>query len=48
MAPTLGEMDMPLSLRMITRSVSRSATWFRPSKAMPPVMAPSPMTATTW
>ena len=39
--------DMLLSLRIISRSLGLDDALFRPSKASPPLMAPSPMTATT-
>ena len=39
-------MEMWLSLRMTRMSVFMAPALLRPSKAMPPVMAPSPMTAT--
>ena len=47
-APTFGEIDIELSFRMTIRFVPRWPAWFRPSKAMPAVMAPSPITAITW
>ena len=47
MPPTARSMDMLLSLRMMRMSLSVVDTLFRPSKASPPDMAPSPMTATT-
>ena len=40
-------MDMSLSLRMIRMSFGVDDTLLRPSKARPPLMAPSPITATT-
>ena len=43
-----GEIAMPLSLRTTMTLVLRWLAWFRASSAMPPVSAPSPMTATTW
>jgi hypothetical protein len=48
-APTLCEMDISLSLRITIRSLSlcESPAWFKPSKASPAVIEPSPMTATT-
>ena len=44
-APTLGEMDISLSLSTTMRFLFRSPAWLRASKAIPPVMLPSPMTA---
>lgn len=38
---------MSLSLRMMSRLLGVSLTLLSPSKARPPLMAPSPMTATT-
>ena len=46
-APTGGAIDISLSLRTTMRRVSIEPALFRPSYAMPPVSAPSPMTATT-
>ena len=46
-APTFGAIDMPLSLRTTTIGVPRPPAWPIASKATPPVIAPSPMTATT-
>lgn len=40
-------MDMSLSLRMMSRSLGVDDTLLSPSKASPPLMAPSPITATT-
>ncbi len=45
-APTFGEIDISLSLRMTSRSAPETPALFIASKAMPPVIAPSPMTAT--
>ena len=39
---------MQLSLSTTSMSVPSPPAWFRASKAMPAVMAPSPITATTW
>ena len=47
MPPTLRSMDMLLSLRMMSRSFGDEHTLLRPSYASPPLMEPSPMTATT-
>ena len=47
MPPTERSIDMLLSLRMMSRSLGLCDTLFSPSKASPPLMAPSPMTATT-
>ncbi len=38
---------MPLSLRTTTSGVPRPPAWWIASKATPPVMAPSPITAAT-
>ena len=46
-APTGGAIDISLSLRTTMRRVSIEPALFSPSYAMPPVSAPSPMTATT-
>ena len=40
-------MDMSLSLRIMSRLLGVDDTLFSPSKASPPLMAPSPMTAAT-
>ena len=46
-APTGGEIDMSLSLSTTSRGVSgRWPAWLMASSAMPPVRAPSPITAT--
>ena len=45
-APTFCEMLMPLSLSTTVMGDSRCPAWFNASYAMPPVMAPSPITAT--
>ncbi len=45
-APTFSEIDMSLSLRITIRLAPECFTLFRASKAMPPVIAPSPMMAT--
>ena len=47
MPPTERSIDMSLSLRMMSRSFGLDEALLRPSKASPPDMAPSPMTATT-
>ena len=41
-------MLMLLSLRMMSMLLGVEETLLRPSKASPPLMLPSPMTATTW
>ena len=46
-APTLGEIDIPLSLRITTIGVPRPPACETASKATPPVIEPSPITATT-
>ena len=47
--PTVGVYERPLSLTMTTRRRSwPAAMLLSASQAMPPVRAPSPMTATTW
>jgi len=46
-APTFSEIDISLSFRITTRSLFSSPAWFSPSKAMPPVIEPSPITAIT-
>jgi hypothetical protein len=46
-APTFGAIDIPLSLRTTTIGVPRPPAWWIASNATPPVIAPSPMTATT-
>jgi hypothetical protein len=43
----LGAIDMPLSLSTTTIGVPRPPAWWIASNATPPVIAPSPMTATT-
>jgi len=45
-APTLGEIDISLSLRIMIRSSLRSPAQFKPSRAIPADMEPSPMTTT--
>ena len=45
--PTERSIDILLSLRMISRSLGDELTLLSPSKARPPLMAPSPITATT-
>ena len=47
MPPTERSIDMLLSFRMMSRSLGDDDTLFNPSKASPPLMAPSPITATT-
>ena len=47
MAPTLGLIDISLSLSTTTSGVFRWPAWFSASKATPPVSAPSPSTQTT-
>ncbi len=46
-APTFSLIDIWLSLRMTSMSGSTSPPWFSASNAMPAVIAPSPITATT-
>jgi hypothetical protein len=46
-APTLGEIDISLSFRTTMKLRWRYPAWFSPSKATPPVRAPSPTTDTT-
>ena len=46
-APTFFEIDISLSLSTTIRFRPRSPAWLRPSKAMPAVIEPSPMTAMT-
>ena len=48
MPPTLRSIAMSLSLRIISRLLLVDEALFNPSKASPPLMLPSPMTATTW
>ena len=47
MPPTERSIDMSLSLSTMSMSLGHDDTLFNPSKASPPLMAPSPMTATT-
>ncbi len=47
-APTLGRIDIELSLSTTIIRVPRCPAWFIASKAMPAVIEPSPITATTW
>ena len=47
MAPTFFLIDMSLSFSTTTSGVRRWPAWLSPSYAIPPVRAPSPMTATT-
>ena len=47
-APTFGAIDMPLSLSTTTIGVPRPPACPIASKATPPVIAPSPITATTF
>ena len=44
----LGEMLISLSLRITISGRLSSPALFSPSNAMPPVSAPSPITAITW
>ena len=44
-APTFFEIDMSLSFRITRKSLSEAPALFKPSKAIPPVIPPSPMTA---
>ncbi len=46
-APTFLEMDISLSFSTTMSLRSMAPAWFKPSKARPAVMEPSPMTATT-
>ena len=46
-APTLWEMNISLSFRTTRRSLPRCPALLRASKAIPPVIEPSPITATT-
>ncbi|CCZ37897.1 uncharacterized protein BN707_01789 [Bacteroides fragilis CAG:558] len=48
MPPTLRSMAISLSLSIISRLFAVDEALFRPSKASPPLMDPSPITATTW
>ena len=48
MPPTEWEMLMLLSLRMMSRLLGVSEALLSPSKASPPLIAPSPITATTF
>ncbi|MBA7620660.1 hypothetical protein ES703_28014 [subsurface metagenome] len=47
MEPTEGEIDIPLSLSTTQTLEPRWPAWFNASRAMPPVIAPSPIIATT-
>ncbi len=46
-APTFGAIDIPLSFSTTTIGVPRPPAWWIASNATPPVIAPSPMTAST-
>jgi hypothetical protein len=46
-APTFSLIDMPLSLNTTSMFGSTSPPWLSASNAMPAVIAPSPITATT-
>jgi hypothetical protein len=46
-APTFSEMDMSLSLRITSRLASMAPALLSASNAIPAVIAPSPITATT-
>jgi hypothetical protein len=46
-APTDGEIDIELSFRMTIILVPRCPAWFIASNAIPAVIEPSPMIATT-
>jgi hypothetical protein len=46
-APTGSEIDMSLSFRMTSKSASSEPALLSASKAMPALIAPSPITATT-
>jgi hypothetical protein len=43
----LGAIDIPLSFRITTSGVPSPPAWWIASNATPPVIAPSPITATT-
>ena len=47
MAPTGGAIDISLSFKITTMRLSIAPALFIASKAMPALIAPSPMTATT-
>ncbi len=47
-APTEGEIDIELSFNTTIILVPRCPAWFIASNAMPAVIEPSPMIATTW
>ena len=47
MPPTLASIDMLLSFSIMSKLFGCVQTLFRPSKAKPPVIEPSPMIATT-
>ena len=47
-APTFGSIDMSLSFKITSKLVSETPAWFKPSNAIPPVIAPSPITAMCW
>ena len=44
-APTFGSIDMQLSFKITSIFACSPPAWFKPSKAKPAVMAPSPITA---
>ena len=46
-APTFSEIDISLSFKITNMSLPISPAWFSASNAIPAVMAPSPITATT-
>ncbi len=46
-APTFGAIDIPLSFSTTTIGVPSPPAWWTASNATPPVIAPSPTTATT-
>ena len=46
MPPTARSMLMSLSFKMMSMSLGVLETLFKPSKARPPLIAPSPITAT--
>ena len=48
MPPTLRSIAMLLSFRIISKLLGVEDALFSPSKANPPLIEPSPMTATTW
>ena len=47
-APTFGSMDMQLSFSTTNKLAPETPAWFMASKAIPAVIAPSPITAMWW